>query len=369
MKIVYTFSGGAAYGYAHIGVLKFLEESGLEPGAIVGTSMGAIVGGLYACGYDADRIEEIAEETRGVDLMRLFFPSFPRGGIIDTDGIRDFFREYVGDRRIEDLPVTFRSVAVDIDTGDEIIFDRGRLIDAMIASMSIPAVFKPYYYGGRFLVDGGVVNNLPWDVARQFGRHHIIVNAAPERAEGRRRIYTSQFPSGEEAADSEDGRPALLRRRAEGGLFQRGNETAKKTGEKRAETPATEAADGSREDEGNGEEGIMPFRRIRERFGGFDGVSFQHLMKSFARPAEEQGKSIGLPEIITNVMAIVNERIELPRSVRGWKYVYLHPDLTGYSLNDFQKAGDIISVGYRTAQETPSFVKGVGTIAAGKRRG
>jgi hypothetical protein len=92
-------------------------------------------------------------------------------------------------------------------------------------------------------------------------------------------------------------------------------------------------------------------------------------MKSFARPAEEQGKSIGLPEIITNVMAIVNERIELPRSVRGWKYVYLHPDLTGYSLNDFQKAGDIISVGYRTAQETPSFVKGVGTIAAGKRRG
>src|SRR6056297_3310441 len=181
MKIVYTLSGGAAYGYAHVGVLKFLEERNVRPAGIAGTSMGAIVGGLYAYGYSAAQIEQIAEQVRSLELVRLFFPSFPRGGIIDTDGIRDFFHGFVKDTRIEDLPIPYRSVAVDVETGEEVVFDRGPLLDGMISSMSIPAVFKPYRYYGRELVDGGVVNNLPWDVAETLGDTHIVINVAPRR--------------------------------------------------------------------------------------------------------------------------------------------------------------------------------------------
>ncbi|MDY7029748.1 MAG: patatin-like phospholipase family protein, partial [Spirochaetota bacterium] len=197
-KIAYTLSGGAAYGYAHIGVLKYLEENNIRPAAIAGTSMGAIVGGLYAYGYDAEHIEQIAEHVRSLELVRLFFPSFPRGGIIDTDGIRDFFHGFIHDARIEELPIAFRSVAVDINTGEEIVFDRGRLIDAMIASMSIPAVFKPYHYQGRFLVDGGLVNNLPWDIAQKMGDVNIVVDVAPLADQpDPERVYTSDFLSAE----------------------------------------------------------------------------------------------------------------------------------------------------------------------------
>ncbi len=360
MKIVYTLGGGAAYGYVHIGVLKYLEEQKLHPDAIVGTSMGAIVGGLYAAGYSAEQIRKIAEEVRGFDLMRLFFPSFPRGGIIDTDGIREFFRGYVGDVKIEDLPILYRSVAVDIESGDEIVFDHGRLLDAMIASMSIPAVFKPYSYGGRCLVDGGVVNNLPWDIARQYGRNHIIVNAAPEGSTDRRRLYTSALPeppSPQGCVPEEIPAPGKY----ENGRFARAPARGPARG------PARVGSEAAPED-GETDRSMMPLRRLQSRFGGRDGISFQELMKSFNGGSGKQEKSIGIAEIVTHVIAIVNERVAVPRSSRSWIYAYLHPNLTGYSLNDFQKAADIIEIGYRSAQDSPGFGKAVRTIAKKRRR-
>ena len=367
MKIVYTLGGGAAYGYVHIGVLKYLEERKLRPDAIVGTSMGAIVGGLYAAGFNAERIRDIAEEVRGFDLMRLFFPSFPRGGIIDTDGIREFFRAYVGEVRIEDLPVLYRSVAVDIESGDEIVFDRGRLLDAMIASMSIPAVFKPYSYGGRCLVDGGVVNNLPWDIARQYGRNHIIVNAAPERTTARRRLYSSELSDMTAArgcAPEETPAPDAN----ESGPFARAPLRASRKADL-ARPEAAPAAPAEPADGGPERRSMIPLRRLRSRFSGRGGISFQQLMKSFGGGSEEQEKSPGIPEIVTQVIAIVNERVVVPRSSRGWTYAYIRPDLTGYSLNDFQKAGEIIDIGYRSAQNSSGFGKAVRTIANKRRRG
>jgi NTE family protein len=375
MKLVYTLSGGAAYGYAHVGVLRFLEESGLRPDAVVGTSMGAIVGGLYVCGYNAAQIEKIAEEVRAVELMRLFFPSFPRGGIIDTDGIKEFFRQYVGDRRIENLPYLYRSVAVDINTGDEIVFDSGPLLDAMIASMSIPAVFKPYPYGGRALVDGGVVNNLPWDIARRLGRNHVIVNVAPSRKNPRRRLYTSRMAA--EGGEAESGQrrsyPAAFPAEREPGGDGGGEGRTDATSSAAAYRPSlaarlNPAAPAAAED-GEEQGGMMqPFRRLRERFSAAEGVPLQHLMRSFARSSAVKDKALGLPEIATRVMAIVNERVPVPRSSRGWSYAYVHPDLMEYSLNDFQKAKEIIELGYRTASTSTSFVKEVRTISLKLRR-
>lgn len=356
MKVVYTLSGGAAYGYAHIGVLEFLEESGLKPDAIVGTSMGAIIGGLYAYGYNAEEIKEISEKVRAVELMRLFFPSFPRGGIIDTDGIRAFFEEYVGETRIEELDTVYRSVAVDIATGEEIVFDRGKLLDGMVASMSIPAVFKPYRYGERYLVDGGVVNNLPWDIAQKYGRAHVVVNVAPRREAPRRRFFTSELPEvpegGETSRASQESRPQKEESR------EQQKEAVHEEEEHLVNNPFRGAFQ-------NDENGLGPLRKLREHFSAGEGISLHHLMQSFAGASggsEEKKKAFGLPEIVTNVMSIINDETELPKSNFGRHYVYLHPDLRNYSLNDFQKASEIISIGYQSAQEDPEFVKGVGRI-------
>ena len=331
-RLVYTLSGGAAYGYAHIGILKFLEEQGLKADAVVGTSMGAIVGGLYACGYEADELEGIAHKLRTAEIMRLFFPSFPRGGIIDTDGIREFIRRYTSDRRIEDLEMIYRSVAVDVESGEEIIFDSGLILDAMMASMSIPAIFKPYPFRGRSLVDGGVLNNLPWDIARELGSSHVIANVAPHRLDSaKERIYTS----------------ALY--------------------EPDSERTARENRGESRKKRGEGEE--ASFQSFINSMKKEEAFSFKKLLQSLSQAQERKDQGgLSIPEIVTKVMAIINEELDLPKNSLRGTFLYVHPDLSSYSLNDFHKAEEIISRGYTTASEEAAFCKGVAKLVS-KRGG
>ena len=330
MKIAYTLSGGAAYGYAHIGVLKYLEENDIRPSAIAGTSMGAIVGGLYAYGYDAGQIEQIAEHVRSLELVRLFFPSFPRGGIIDTDGIRDFFHGFIQDVRIEELPTAFRSVAVDINSGEEIIFDRGRLIDAMIASMSIPAVFKPYHYQGRFLVDGGLVNNLPWDIAQEMGDVNIVVDVAPMASQlDPERVFTSDIVVPGALYEEYGGDDSDKKHRREKHLNRLKNDDFR----------------------------LHLKKLIKKIQNGEDMFSVRELASNLAKSKDSKKDPQGLPEIVTRMMAIVNEYTQKPPQRRSGKTIYLHTDLMEYSLNDFHKADEIIECGYQTAAEDPDFVK------------
>ncbi|HDQ15071.1 MAG TPA: hypothetical protein ENN41_09695 [Sediminispirochaeta sp.] len=320
MKIVYTLSGGAAFGYAHVGVLKYLEELDLRPEAVVGTSMGAIVGGLYAFGYEAKQIQQIADQVKSIELVRLFFPSFPRGGIIDTDGIRDFFHGFVGDIHIEDLEIEYRCVAVDVDTGQEVVFDRGRLIDGMIASMSIPAIFKPYQYQGRYLVDGGVLNNLPWDVGQELGDTNIVVDVAPQLQPAEpRRLMTSDFVGEAESRNH-----------------------------------------GARQDEededfaGKVRRMVQIFQKQRQ-----ETFSFSKFVGSLGKSKEEDHS---LTEMVTKVMAIVDGATG-PDIDRKKVSAYLHPDLLEYELNDFHKAEEIIEIGYTSARKDRSFSTAVKKIA------
>ncbi len=322
-KIVYTLSGGAAYGYAHIGVLSYLEEQGMKPSAIVGTSMGAVVGGLYAFGYDAEKIAEISKGVGMREMLKLFLPSFPRGGIIDTHAIRDFFLKHVGDTRIEDLSLPYRSVAVDIETGEEVIFDSGPLIDGMIASMSIPAVFKPLHFRGRYLVDGGVLNNLPYNIAEELGEAHVVVDVAPKKTMPEQRIYSSSLSPVKK---------------------QKGPEIAQKN------LPST------KDDNPELQESLQSFIQSIRKGEDF---SIKRLVASFSKNAEEGESPMSLPEIVTHVMAIVNKLMYTPPEQEEGRLVYLHPDLMPYSLNDFHKAREIIEIGYRCAAENSSFVGGI----------
>lgn len=202
-----VLSGGAARGLAHIGVLKALEEQGVQIDAIAGTSMGAVIGGLYAAGYSVEELEKLA---LGLDWQQVLSDDPPREDIPfrRKQDDRDFlvkrklsFRDdgslglplgviqgqnlalllerllvHASDTRDFDrLPIPFRAVATDIANDKKVIFRSGHLPQAIRASMSIPAVFAPVEIDGRLLVDGGMVDNIPMDVARDMGVDRLIV--------------------------------------------------------------------------------------------------------------------------------------------------------------------------------------------------
>jgi len=206
-KVGLVLSGGAARGLAHIGVLKALEEQGIKIDAIAGTSMGAVVGGLYASGYKVDELEKLA---LSIDWQAALSDAPPREDVPfrRKQDDRDFlvkqklsFRDdgslglplgviqgqnlalllesllaHTSDTRdFDKLPIPFRAVATDIANGEKVVFRKGHLPQVIRASMSIPAVFAPVELDGRLLVDGGMTDNIPLDVARQMGVDVAIV--------------------------------------------------------------------------------------------------------------------------------------------------------------------------------------------------
>lgn len=206
-KVGLVLSGGAARGIAHIGVLKALEEQGVRIDAIAGTSMGAVIGGLYASGYSVEELEKLATT---LDWQQALSDAPPRKDVPfrRKQDDRDFlvkqklsFRDdgslglplgviqgqnlslllesklaHTADTRdFDKLPIPFRAVATDIASGEKVVFSRGHLPQVIRASMSIPAVFAPVELDGRLLVDGGMVDNIPVDVARDMGVDLAIV--------------------------------------------------------------------------------------------------------------------------------------------------------------------------------------------------
>ncbi|MFT3669649.1 MAG: patatin-like phospholipase family protein [Pseudoxanthomonas sp.] len=202
-----VLGGGGARGAAHIGVLKVLERERVQIDCIVGTSMGAIVGGLYASGYNADEIQAVLDGIDWADVLRDKPPrnersmrrkeddlrllggvevgvsrgkiAFPRG-LIQGQKLEMLLRRLLlPTSRVEnydDLPIPFRAIATDIVNGDKVVFGSGDLALAIRASMSVPGVFAPVRADGRLLVDGGVVDNVPIDEARKLGAQRLIVS-------------------------------------------------------------------------------------------------------------------------------------------------------------------------------------------------
>ncbi|MFQ6033884.1 MAG: patatin-like phospholipase family protein [Candidatus Bipolaricaulia bacterium] len=181
-----VLSSGGARGAAHTGVLKVLAERRIPIDTIVGTSMGAMVGGVYAAGVSTERIEEEWLKTDIMRVARSFLPTFPLHGWSSGSTLYRALQSLVGDARIEELPLKFAAVATDIETGEEVVIQEGLLVDAIRASSSVPGLFVPVELDGRFLVDGGLVNPLPVDVARRLGAEIVIavdVGYYPRRIE------------------------------------------------------------------------------------------------------------------------------------------------------------------------------------------
>ncbi len=155
-----VLGSGGARGLAHIGVIRALEKAGLEIRHVAGSSMGALVGGIYAAGQ-LDAYEEWARKLEQSDVFALVDWTFSGGGLIRGRKIIDKLADLIGRYDIEDLDTDFTAVAVDLDAGREVWLDRGPLFDAIRASIAIPGVFTPHEYRGRTLIDGGILNPVP----------------------------------------------------------------------------------------------------------------------------------------------------------------------------------------------------------------
>lgn len=181
-RISLVLGSGGARGYAHIGVIEELQARGFEIASIAGSSMGALIGGIHAAGR-LQAYREWAERLQRVDVLRLLDWTLSGGGFIKGNRIIDVLRELVGDVRIEDLPIPYTAVAVDIEAQREIWFSDGPLFDAVRASIAIPTVLRPHHYQGRLLVDGGLLNPLPVSPVLRDHNDYIVavtVNAEPE---------------------------------------------------------------------------------------------------------------------------------------------------------------------------------------------
>jgi NTE family protein len=180
-----VLGGGGGKGGAHLGVISTLELIGLPVDTIVGTSIGGVIGALYAAGYDPTAI---GAALGGATMWRMFERDPSGLGLIGSRRIRAILEEMLGERTFEQLIIPCAVVATDLVTGGEIVLDSGPLVEALLATMALPGIFPPVQRDGMLLADGGIVNNLPVDVAYARGTQRVIAvdlgavcdNFAPE---------------------------------------------------------------------------------------------------------------------------------------------------------------------------------------------
>lgn len=197
-KWALVLMGGGSRGLAHIGILNVLQKNGLTPDIIVGTSMGAVIGGLFASGISPTKLKEIANDfnlnnfierpnlpfikkKRQISILDLLMLESYKSrllkklGLNREDKMEAYLRNLIGEVCIEELPVKFACNAVDLISGREIIFENGKLYKALRATMSLPILFEPTKIDDMLLLDGGVLNNAPVGIARNLDAHKVIL--------------------------------------------------------------------------------------------------------------------------------------------------------------------------------------------------
>jgi NTE family protein len=179
-KVGLALSSGAARGWAHIGVLGVLEKEDVPIDMIAGTSAGALIGALYAGGKDAGQLKKLAMEIDRKKAVSLTDPALPKTGFFEGKKIKDWMRLIIGKVEFRDLRMPFACVATDIQTGKEVVIERGSVVEGVRASASMPVLLSIAKWQGKYLVDGGLVNPVPVSVLKDMGADFIIaVNVVP----------------------------------------------------------------------------------------------------------------------------------------------------------------------------------------------
>ena len=181
-RIGLALGGGAARGFAHVGVIQVLEEAGIRPDMVVGTSAGSLVAALYASGRNGAQLQQVAESLEEAALTDWTLPIFGRGAL-KGEALARYVSSLVNHKLIEEMPMPLGIVATDLGSGQGVLFRRGSTGTAVRASSAVPSVFQPVTIAGRDYVDGGLVSPVPVGFARQMGADLVIavdISSPPE---------------------------------------------------------------------------------------------------------------------------------------------------------------------------------------------
>jgi NTE family protein len=199
LRLGLALGSGSARGWAHIGVIRALEERGIKPDIICGTSIGALVGGVYAAG-ELDRLEEWVTGLAWTTVVRLMDLTW-RGGLIRGARLFTLFGTMLADREIDDLPMPYGAIATELHSGRELWLRHGKLLDAVRASCAMPGLFTPVVRDGAVLVDGGLVNPVPVSMCRALGADLVVAvdlswgKLGPYRRSKERKVTPREEPS------------------------------------------------------------------------------------------------------------------------------------------------------------------------------
>jgi NTE family protein len=302
-RIGVAFGGGAARGWAHIGVLKALAEAGIKPSVVAGTSIGAVVGGCYV----ANRLDHLTDFARSLTRRKVFgyFDfNLTGSGLINGQKLNEVLRTALGEMRIEELNLPFTAVATEIGTGHEVWLSRGSVVDALRASYAIPGVFRPVRLDERWLFDGALVNPIPVTVCRALGAQYVIaVN-----------LNSDLFSLGTVLADAN-------------------------------------ASDSSAPNEDNGElDDPLSSKDDALSFANGWGATKLLQRQMFGRRRQTPDMAPSISTVMVDAFNIVHDRIARSRLAGDPPDVMISPRLSGIGLFDFHRADELIERGYAAGQ-------------------
>jgi NTE family protein len=297
-----ALGSGSARGWAHIGILRALEERGLRPDVVTGASVGALVGAACAAGRLADLEEWVCKLTQR-DVWRLVDTTFRSGGVMTGNRLMEAIAAHIGDAPIETLPMRFGAVATDLYTGEEIWLREGPFMTAVRASSGLPGLFSPTWHEGRWLIDGGVVNPVPVSLCRALGADVVI-------AVDLRRSVTQVAMRALEQSARNNAAP-----------------------EQEASTEGT---------------------AILQKWAGLvDG-----LVETFRSRRSEPG----LFEVMTSAVNIMQDRITRSRLAIDPADLVLRPDLARFQLMDFHRGREAIDIGRALVDEVASQLEPISAL-------
>ncbi|MDX9745810.1 MAG: patatin-like phospholipase family protein [Syntrophales bacterium] len=301
-RIGLALGSGSARGWSHIGVIQCLLDAGIPIHLVCGSSMGAVVGGAYAAGI-LDALEDFAREFSWIDFLKFMDVSLSRRGLLEGDNITNFFREIISDKMIENLPLPYGAVAVDLLSGEEICFRKGPLLDAMRASFSLPGLFTPFERGQQWLIDGGLVNPVPVSLCRAMEADLVIaVNLNDD-------ILGKNF--------------SRKNSRINNGLHDKLFD-------------------------------VLHSDFLRNN------LSF---IKRFERPDEKTEKTPNMIEVMANAIYIMQDRITRQRLLEDRPDILISPRLSAIGLLEFHKAREAIEAGWESTNSLiPSILEQLGQI-------
>ncbi|MDN7123608.1 patatin-like phospholipase family protein [Pseudidiomarina sp. 1APP75-32.1] len=328
VKVALALGSGAARGWSHIGVIKALNDMGIEVNMVAGTSIGSLVGAGFASG----RLNELEEWVRDMGRWQVFNLldfGFSHGGIIQGEKVFSHARERFGSVEIEDLDVVYGAVATDLYTGREVWLRKGDIYHAARASCSMPGLLAPAAHNGRWLVDGGLVNPVPVSLCRALGADFVIavhlnsqLNNAAIEARGKH-----SPPAPEPQADIH----AMPKVRT----------TAVESGEQ------DEVSELVKQEEAEGNEGFF------KNFLTASGQYWDTVVDKFSGPAH---KAPGMFGVMAGAIDIMQERITKGRIAGDPPDILIQPKLGHIGLLEFERGNEAIDLGYETTMRMKDYI-------------